>query len=476
MPQLQRLRHREAMSLAGDRPRAGGSALPAEERGGDVKRLGLPTVVFAWIAALIASLASTVSAASRFPPPDFESGHTLPVTTTPAADPAWYAAMDVAVLIAVMGIVSYLVLRRRSRIGVLITTIFSLAYFGFWRQGCVCSIGSIQNVALAMADSSYVLPGVVGLFFALPIVFTLVVGRVFCAGACPLGALQDLVVLRPVRVPEWLETPLRMLRYIYLGLAVLLAATGSVFVICQYDPFIGIFRLSGELAMLIFGGALLVVGLFVARPYCRYLCPYGLMLGWLSGASKWHAAIDPDKCIRCRLCEDACPVNAIDMPTEPPTDRDTRTERRRLAIALLVMPVLIITGATVGYAMADAMSRNHVDVRLADELRADEAGTLAEPVNETIAYHATGRPPEEAYARADLVRGQFDVGTPIFGAFVGLVFALTWVQLVRRKRRDEYVINRSRCVSCARCFKYCPHDPRNVELLAQLTAEGKLPS
>ena len=47
-------------------------------------------------------------------------------------------------------------------------SLFSLLYFGFYREGCVCAIGSVQNVALALFDSSYALPWVTLVFLATP--------------------------------------------------------------------------------------------------------------------------------------------------------------------------------------------------------------------------------------------------------------------------------------------------------------------
>jgi NosR/NirI family nitrous oxide reductase transcriptional regulator len=435
-----------------------------------VKRARLAACV-AWLATIGAPL--TARGVERFPPPDFESGHTLPTTTTPPADPAWFDVLDVSVLLIMLVAATWLVLRRRSRAGIIVSTLIALAYFGFWRQGCVCPIGALQNVSLALANSSYALPWVVGLFFALPIVFALVVGRTFCAGVCPLGAIQDLVVLRPVRVPEWLETPLRMVRHLYLGLAVLLAATGSAFIICQYDPFVGIFRLSATTGMLIFGGALLLVGLFIARPYCRYLCPYGLVLGWCSRASKWHAEVDPTTCINCRLCEDACPVNAIDCPQEP-DDASPGKSRRRIAVALAMLPALIIAGLLLGRGASATLARMHRDVQLADRLLAEQADPTIGQIRSTRAFRATGAPLAEAYDRSDAVQADFAVASPLFGGYVGLVFGMAWIALLRRPRRTDYRINRARCVSCGRCFKYCPHDPRNTALLARLTAEGRV--
>ena len=74
--------------------------------------------------------------------------------------------------------------------------------------------------------------------------FTLFFGRTFCAAVCPLGAVQELVAVRPVKVPRWLDQALGLLAYVYLGAAVMFAATGTAFLICRYDPFVGFFRRS----------------------------------------------------------------------------------------------------------------------------------------------------------------------------------------------------------------------------------------
>ena len=156
-------------------------------------------------------------------------------------------------------------------------------------------------------------------------------GRIFCGAVCPLGAIQDFFVFRPMKVPSWLESSLRLLAYLYLGLAVLFVATGSAFAICRYDPFVSFFRLSGRFYMIVIGICMLVIGLFIARPYCRFLCPYGIILRQLSKLSRWRVTITPDDCIKCRLCEDACPFGAIEKPTAEWQTGDYSVGRKRLA-------------------------------------------------------------------------------------------------------------------------------------------------
>ena len=138
-------------------------------------------------------------AAQRFPPPEFtETGHTLPGFLSPLPRGPWLEHLDVAVLVGALALAAWLALRHRSRRGLVALGIFSLLYFGFWRKGCICSIGSIQNIAQGLADSSFGVPATVLAFGLVPLVFALVFGRVFCSAVCPHGALQDLMLLKPV--------------------------------------------------------------------------------------------------------------------------------------------------------------------------------------------------------------------------------------------------------------------------------------
>src|SRR5512135_1883226 len=121
-----------------------------------------------WLGFLLLS-AVCAFAEQRFPPPDFESGHQLPTTAMPHARAWTLEYLDVAVLAVSLGLASWLVYKRRSRAGLVALSIFSLLYFGFWRKGCVCAIGSLQNVSLALGDRSYAVPMTVVAFFVLPL-------------------------------------------------------------------------------------------------------------------------------------------------------------------------------------------------------------------------------------------------------------------------------------------------------------------
>ena len=77
-------------------------------------------------------------------------GYKTPTVQKPLPRDYWFQVFDVVLLAAAMGVSVWLVLKRRSRRWLVGLAIFSLAYFGFYREGCVCPIGSLQNVAVAL--------------------------------------------------------------------------------------------------------------------------------------------------------------------------------------------------------------------------------------------------------------------------------------------------------------------------------------
>jgi len=418
-------------------------------------------------------IASSVPATAeqRFPPPDFESGYKLPATPTPSSRFLLLEYLDVAVLLGALGLACYLVLKKRSRKAVLGLSVFSLLYFGFYRQGCICAIGSIQNVALALFDRSYSLPLIVSAFFLTPLVVSLFAGRAFCAAVCPHGALQDLVLLKPVKVPPWLEQGLGLLAYVYLGAAVLFAATGSAFIICRYDPFVPLFRLSGSFKLLSLGVAFLVVGMFVGRPYCRFLCPYGALLRLAAKVSKWRVTITPDHCTQCRLCETSCPYGAIEEPSaKPASSNGPRADRKRLGWVLVTAPLLVILSGWAGSRLSTAASRVHPTVALAERFASEKSSPpkISSQIAEDLALNRAQQNPKEILTTAATIRQRFVLGGWLFGGWVGIIISTRLFGLSIRRKRTDYEPDRGACVGCARCFEYCPNERVRLGLLPAL--------
>lgn len=425
---------------------------------------------------ILTTLPATIFGEERFPPPEFTTGYQLPTTKVPGPHADWFGYLDIAVLLVALSLASYLALKKRSRHGVFALMLASLAYFGFYRHGCVCPVGAIQNVAMAVCQHTYALPLIIGLFFLLPLVFALFFGRVFCAAVCPLGAAQDVMLLKPLRVPAWLAAPLALLPHLYLGVTVLFAATGSYFLICRFDPFVAFFRFDGSPGMLIFGGAMLLLATVVGRPYCRFLCPYGALLRLVSPLAKWRVAITPDKCIQCRLCEGACPFGAIKPPTEPTIGANPAPARRQLAFLLLLLPVLVFAGGWMGARSSGSMVRLNADVRLADQLWLENQGKSPTQVRFALAplfgisqdaadlkyasdtFRNSGNSLDDLFRNATKIRKQFRLGGWLLGGWIGLVIGLSLIRFSLKRRRTDYEPDPASCFSCGRCYRACPRE------------------
>jgi len=392
----------------------------------------------------------------RFPKPEFESGYTQPATQKTAPRSAALGYIDLTVLLGCLSLMTWLVISKRSRKAVFWLSMFSLLYFGFYRKGCICPVGSIQNITLALFNPQYKIPLTAIAFFIFPIGFTLFYGRTFCAGVCPLGAIQDLFVLRPVRLSSWVQSLLGLIPFIYLGLAVLFAATGSDFIVCRYDPFVGFFRHNASFMMFFIGGVFLLTGVFIARPYCRFLCPYGVILNLVSRFSKKHITISPASCVNCRLCETACPVDAINRPTGVKVHEDNRILVKRLAVYCMITPFLVVVCSWTASKYYESFAKVNFKVRLANELMMASKNETGQNSIEITTFLSSGKPVEKLYEEAAAIVDRFHTGSWIFGGVIGLVFGITLARLTLFQYRNEYSINKAACLSCARCVDYCP--------------------
>ena len=406
-------------------------------------------------------------AQDRFPRPEFEVEYQLPETTTPDPRAGIMEIVDISLLVIALSLASYFALKQRSRRSLLILMLASLVYFGFIRKGCICAVGSLQNVVLAFADPTYVMPLIVIVFFAAPLIFTLFFGRTFCASVCPLGAAQDVLIVKPKQIPAWLAHVLSLLPYIYLGLAVLFAATGASFIICRYDPYVSIFRFSGNFGQIVLTVGFVILSLLLARPYCRFLCPYGVILGWMSSLSRRHVKITPDECIECRLCEESCPFDAIHKPTPDKAPESRKAGTRRLGLLLSVLPLAVLLGGWSISRLDVPLSRVHPRFRLAERIRIEDEGKITTTTLESRTFRSTGTTPEQLYEEALEIRQKMRTGGWFLGGFLGLVIILKLIALSVRRTRTDYEPDRVNCLSCGRCFKYCPIGKANEQKIKE---------
>jgi transcriptional regulator of nitric oxide reductase/NAD-dependent dihydropyrimidine dehydrogenase PreA subunit len=198
-----------------------------------------------------------------------------------------------------------------------------------WIASAQLSIVNVLNYVAAPfrgADLGYYLAEPLMVMIAAYTLVSLVLfGRgVFCGWLCPFGALQELLaqVSRALGVPQWnpsftLEKRLWMGKYIAAAAVLVLMLTGidGSGASTEIEPFKTAItsKFTRAWPYVLYAGALLAVGLFSERAYCRFLCPLGGVLAALDRLHLFDLLKRRPECgSPCHLCERSCPVRAIE--------------------------------------------------------------------------------------------------------------------------------------------------------------------
>lgn len=165
-----------------------------------------------------------------------------------------------------------------------------------------------------------------GFFIFLSIVLiSLVFGKSFCSWFCPIGFISELIgdfgekiFKRRLKLPKWLDYPLRSLKYLLLGFLVysvvflMTEAALKAFLDSPYnlvsDVKMYYFFANISQTALIVIAVLFILSIFIRNFWCRFLCPYGALLGIFSLLSPIKIQRNPKTCIDCGLCNKACPA------------------------------------------------------------------------------------------------------------------------------------------------------------------------
>ena len=163
-------------------------------------------------------------------------------------------------------------------------------------------------------ESAFVLM-VIG--FLLAILF----GPVFCGWVCPLGTVQEWIAKWGRKlfkrrynhfVPARIDNILRYARYLVLAWVIFVTAMSGTLIFAEYDPYFALFNFwSGEVAIsaLVILGLTLGLSLFVERPWCKYACPYGAVLGLSNLVRVFQIRRAESTCKSDGACSIMCPMN-----------------------------------------------------------------------------------------------------------------------------------------------------------------------
>jgi polyferredoxin len=187
----------------------------------------------------------------------------------------------------------------------------------------VCPFGGVETLYTFIASGLYVKKihsaslALAGIVMLLSIFF----GPVFCGWVCPLGTVQEWVGKLGKKlfrrrynhfVPARLDQYLRYLRYGVLLWVLYVTATSGVLVFEAYDPYYALFNFwSTEVAWtaLLILGLVLIGSVFVERPWCKYACPYGAVLGITNLFRVFSIKRSTTTCKADGACSIMCPMN-----------------------------------------------------------------------------------------------------------------------------------------------------------------------
>ena len=174
-------------------------------------------------------------------------------------------------------------------------------------------MGTVKDAVVLYGQSGAIfLPRLKALVIFLLLV--VLANKFICSWGCQLGVLQDLFFrlgraasLKRWRPPFVVTNAVRVLFLIALALGAMMGSD----IIAPVDPF----KIYSPLALTIWGAGfitlLLAASLFLYRPWCHLLCPFGLV-GWLAEKiSVYKVRVDYSKCVACGACERACPSTVM---------------------------------------------------------------------------------------------------------------------------------------------------------------------
>ena len=159
------------------------------------------------------------------------------------------------------------------------------------------------------------------ILMALIFILAILVGPVFCSFVCPLGSFQEFLgkIGRKIFkkrynrfIPQKIDNILKSFRYIALIAVVYITAKSGYLIFAEIDPYNALFSFWSEevsTLSLIVLGATAALSLVIERPWCKYACPYGALLGLSNKFRIFKIKRIASTCISCNKCTAVCPMN-----------------------------------------------------------------------------------------------------------------------------------------------------------------------
>lgn len=167
-------------------------------------------------------------------------------------------------------------------------------------------------------------PAAVVIFVTILIVAFLL-RRSFCSWICPVATLSECawksgfkVLRRNPRLPRWLDVLFRLPKYLLMvffiySIAIVMSPEEmNLFIHSDYHKIADVRLLDffAHISPLALGIILFLLALSIVlrNPFCRYLCPYGALLGLIAVCSPLRITRNLNRCVSCGACSQVCPT------------------------------------------------------------------------------------------------------------------------------------------------------------------------
>lgn len=223
-----------------------------------------------------------------------------------------YTRLYYAIAILALTILAAVFMKfKKTRKLRLLVLLIAMVIFGFYRGGPGV-ISSFQNTYLAAIGVEVNWQALVLFLGLIPI--TYFAGRVFCGWVCYLGAIQEFLYSKKFRIFQSAKAQkvMRIIRGVALAALLIQLTFTHIIMWNKVGPFkVAVNLFSPNMAGYILLGIVLISSVFMYRPFCKTLCPVGLLLGFVAKIPGASVLGVDNSCAGCKTCNDSCDINAI---------------------------------------------------------------------------------------------------------------------------------------------------------------------
>ncbi len=208
----------------------------------------------------------------------------------------------------------------------------------------ICPFGGLESLYTYLMTGNMVARVMISSFIVLgALIATAVLFRkAFCGYICPFGTIQEYIGklrkklgVKEIKVPQKIDGYLRYLKYAVLAWVIIGSAYFGTLVFRNYDPFITFFHfgkglfwgveeadLTVPIIAFLVTITVLLASFFIERFWCKYLCPLGGSLTFLTRFSVFNIQRNKDTCTDCKVCDKVCPTNVVVSTADKVTDAE----------------------------------------------------------------------------------------------------------------------------------------------------------